>query len=234
MKRAPRQTAQEIDAAEETAAALIGKAISSIKPTDRDPGTVLIRVRGKRAGLLPAAALDALGVAIGGDWTQAVRDAAATHGLRSAAREDALRLLTRAAQSKAGLAQKLQRKGHARALSVEIAEELEAKRLINDELLAHNFVQSRLIGRRTGKNLLFISLIKRGVTREVASATLAELLPATSPIEDATRLARQRLARIKPGLEPQAVKRRVLGMLARRGYEFGVCLDAFKAAQKSP
>jgi regulatory protein len=70
-------------------------------------------------------------------------------------------------------------------------------------------------------------LRRKGVEAEVAAEALAELDPQTEA-DTALELATRKLRTMRG--EPDAIFRRLVGMLARKGYSGGVAVGAVKAA----
>lgn len=130
--------------------------------------------------------------------------------------EVALRLLEFRARSRAELRQRLSRRG-AGADAIEAAlDRLAAQGYVNDEAFARQWTESRL---RTGHGRRRIALELR--VKGVAGGTIRETLETLADPEEETvaaaRLARQRL-RLLRRLEPAAQRRRLYGLLQRRGY----------------
>lgn len=230
--RARKKQGKPDPAAAAEQAALIGLSISSIKPQRRDPLIVLIRVRGKRAGILPAGEVQAAGVSVGAEWTAALDERCRQFEQLHEVKTAALRLLSRAAQTRAGLLRKLQFKRFDGQLCGRVVADLERRGLVNDVLFAETFTQSRFATKRMGRSLIMAKMIQRGVPRQIASDAIAAYEPQRDPYVDALALVRKRAERIKAGLEPQAVRRRLFAMLARRGYDAGTCFRAVDAVLK--
>lgn len=212
---------------------LIGKAISSITPQSRDAMTVLIRVRGKRGGLLSLAEANALNLRVGDLWSERLAERCRAHEALSEVRTAALRLLTRAAQTKAGLLRKLKAKRYDAALCARVVAELEDRGLINDRLYADTFAQSRAKGKPMGARLALAKLAQRGVDRTTAHRAVTEHFGARDDHAEALRLVRTKLRRgSKPTDDRQALKRRLIALLSRRGFDSGVCIRAVNEALK--
>jgi len=212
---------------------LIGKAISSLTPQPRLDNALLIRVKGKRAGSITQADAQRLGLAVGVALTDELAESIRQAESRLLCRTAALRLLSRAAQTSAGLAQKLKRKQFALTDITPVVENLVARGLINDELYAQNFAASRTAGGRTGPRLLRTKLMQRGVPEAIINATLAELKPRRDQLADALALLNRTLSRSMSSrrvLEPSVQRRRLTALLARRGFDLPVCFEAVRQA----
>ncbi|NEA37098.1 RecX family transcriptional regulator [Streptomyces sp. SID13031] len=98
--------------------------------------------------------------------------------------------------------------------------------LIDDAAFATAWVESRHRGRGLGKRALAQELRRRGVDDEMARDALEELEPDQ---EEATAraLVRKKLRSMR-SLERQVAMRRLIGMLARKGYPGGLAMTIVK------
>lgn len=88
--------------------------------------------------------------------------------------------------------------------------------LIDDQAFAQAWVQSRHRGRGLAGRALAVELRRRGVADETVAEAVGELDP-----EQEERTARELIRRRVPatrGLDPVKRQRRLVGMLARKGY----------------
>lgn len=99
--------------------------------------------------------------------------------------------------------------------------------MIDDAAFARAWVTSRHQGRGLARRALANELRQRGVDAETATEALGEL-DETAEAETA-RLLVDRKLRTATGT-PDAVFRRLVGMLARKGYPAGVAVRAVKEA----
>ncbi|MFS0793446.1 regulatory protein RecX [Microbacterium sp. 1P10AE] len=98
---------------------------------------------------------------------------------------------------------------------------------LDDEAFAEQLAMSAIERRGQGRRAVVQTLRKRGIPREVADATVAEL-----PDDDAERaleFARSKIRGVS-GKDYDASLRRLAGQLARRGYASSVSLDAARQA----
>ena len=64
-------------------------------------------------------------------------------------------------------------------------------------------------------------LLRHGVSRTIADEALQEVLSESSEGEGAEQAAQKYLAvRVRPGIDPAVVRRRLVGFLTRRGYSW--------------
>lgn len=136
------------------------------------------------------------------------------------ARAYCLRLLTARARTRSELAGKLTQRGYPDDVSGRVLDRLADVGLINDEDFAEQWVRSRHTHAGKGKRALAVELRRKGVDDEVITTALADI-DAGAERRRAEQLVRTRLRREKLDDDPaeQAkVMRRLVGMLARRGY----------------
>lgn len=134
----------------------------------------------------------------------------------AAARDICLRLLSFSPRTRAQLADALRRKG----VDDEVAEQVLGRYtevgLIDDEAFARAWVQSRHNGRGLARRALAAELRQRGVADETVKDAVEELAPEQE--ESAAReLIAKRMAATR-GLDPTKRTRRIVGVLARKGY----------------
>lgn len=128
-------------------------------------------------------------------------------------KEQALNLLSYRARSKKELINRLKQKGTTPQLINEVIIELEAVGLINDFEFAQAWVRER--GKLYGPFRLRSELIKKGIAKEI----IDQVLNGINEVEVANKLAERWLERYK-NLAPEVVKRRLFGLLARRGISY--------------
>lgn len=139
---------------------------------------------------------------------------------RAKARELCLRLLTAKARTRAELAAALARRGVDEEVAHEVLARFSEVGLIDDAAFAESYVHSGHAYRGLGRRALTTQLRRRGVDEETAGAAVAAVGPADEE-EMARTLVRRGLAGGARGDEV-ATLRRLVGMLARRGYPEGL------------
>jgi regulatory protein len=100
--------------------------------------------------------------------------------------------------------------------------------LINDAMFASAWVESRHHGRGLGRRALAAELERRGVDRDEIEAAVGQLSPETE-LATARDLVRRRLSATR-GQPGPARMRRLVGMLARRGYPAGLAFRVVREA----
>ena len=140
------------------------------------------------------------------------------------ARAVCLRLLTARARTRAELAGQLTKRGYPDDVSAEVLDRLAAVGLVDDVGFAEQWVRSRRAHAGKGKRALAAELRTKGVDDDVITAALADI-DAGAERERAEQLVRDKLRRERLGDDDTKVMRRLVGMLARRGYHQSVALD---------
>ncbi|WKU04771.1 regulatory protein RecX [Micromonospora sp. HUAS LYJ1] len=143
------------------------------------------------------------------------------------AREICLRQLAVRPRTRAELAGALAKKGVSDEVSAQVLDRYDEVGIIDDAAFARAWVSSRHNGRGLARRALANELRQRGVDGEVASEALGELDEETEA--QTARALVDRKLRTARG-EPDAVFRRLVGMLARKGYPPGVAIRAVKDA----
>ena len=144
------------------------------------------------------------------------------------AREICLRLLTARPRSRAELATALGRKGIEPDVADRVLSRLSDVGLIDDSAFAEMVVQSGHRHRLMGKRALSAELQRRGVAHETAVEAVA-VIDASDEEQAARRLVERKL-RSMPGLDDSTRIRRLVGMLARRGYSEGLAYRVVRDA----
>ncbi|WP_343450155.1 regulatory protein RecX [Micromonospora oryzae] len=143
------------------------------------------------------------------------------------AREICLRQLAVRPRTRAELAAALAKREISEEVSAGVLDRYDEVGIIDDAAFARAWVSSRHAGRGLARRALANELRRRGVDGEVASEALDELDEETEA-ETARALVDRKLRTARG--EPDAVFRRLVGMLARKGYPPGVAIRAVKDA----
>lgn len=141
------------------------------------------------------------------------------------ARALCLRLLTARARTRSELEAQLAKRGYPDAVVVTVLDRLADVGLVDDADFAEQWVQSRRVNAGKGKRALAAELRTKGVHDEVIDAALAGI-DAGAERQRAEELVRTKLRRerLDDGAD-QKVMRRLVAMLARRGYDPGLAFD---------
>ncbi len=139
-----------------------------------------------------------------------------------------LRQLTAAPRTRAQLAQTLRRRGVPDEAAEAVLGRFAEVGLIDDATFASAWVESRHHGRGLGRRALEAELNQRGVDRDDIQAAVAKLTTETE-LATARALVQRRLTGTA-SLPSQARLRRLVGMLARKGYPAGL---AYRVAREA-
>lgn len=129
-------------------------------------------------------------------------------------REYALLLLSYRARSEKELRERLEKKGWSPSVIEAVLKNFKETGLVDDEKLAQRYVQDRITIGHKGKRRVQQELIRIGIAKELINRALAEA-------PDETTAAQMVLEHYLPRyqkLDPLTKKRRLAGLLARRGF----------------
>lgn len=134
----------------------------------------------------------------------------------SVARAIALRQLTAAPRTRAQLAEAMARRDVPAGVAEQVLGRLEEVGLVDDAEFARMWVESRHAGRGLARRALEHELRTKGVDAELAREA-AGVVDADAELAAAVALCRRRLPALR-GDEPARRDRRLLSLLARKGY----------------
>ncbi len=134
------------------------------------------------------------------------------------ARNAALRLLKSRDRSVHEIAQRLSRKGWKSGLIDQVTRDLLRIGLLDDEAMARRWVGLQLDRKPAGAPWLRSELSRRGVDKELIERVLEEYADQTGSEASALELLRRQSARYL-SLDRDRARRRMMGLLARRGFD---------------
>lgn len=147
------------------------------------------------------------------------------------AREICLRQLAVRPRTRLELAAALRRRGIADDVAAEVLERYSEVGIIDDRAFARAWVTSRHHGRGLARRALAGELRRKGIDAETAIGALSEL---DQEVEAQTaRALVERKLRTDRGGAPEARFRRLVGMLARKGYPAGLAIRVVKEALRA-
>jgi regulatory protein len=121
--------------------------------------------------------------------------------------------------SREELRKKLLRQEYLPGMVDEVLEELARLGYVNDERFAKTKALAAAQHKHHGPRRAMVELMRAGVKREVAEGAGGEVYENNDNIGEARRLAEKQAGRLRK-LEPQVARRRLVGMLVRRGFEY--------------
>lgn len=147
-------------------------------------------------------------------------------GTETQAKDLCLRLLTDRARSRAELAARLAKKGYSTDITERVLDRLTEVGLVNDADFAQQWVQSRHTYSGKGKRALAMELRRKGIGQEDASAALS-LIDSEDERVRAAELVAKKLRTLTVD-DRDRVIRRLVSMLARRGFPQGMAFEVVK------
>lgn len=147
------------------------------------------------------------------------------------AREAVYRLLASRARSRAELREALARKEVETGIIDSVLGKFVAAGLVDDAAFAEEWVASRRRSRGLGRRALRHELRKKGIDEEIIASVL-DAVDSDDEEEQARELVRRKLATSRGG-DATAVTRRLVSMLARRGYPEGLALRVVREELES-
>jgi regulatory protein len=144
------------------------------------------------------------------------------------ARALCLRLLTARARTRAELAGQLAKRGYPDDVSTRVLDRLAGVGLVDDADFAEQWVHSRQANAGKGKRALAAELHTKGVGKDVITAVLGGINPAAERGR-AEQLVRKKLRRENLSDDNIRVTRRLVAMLARRGFGQSMAYDVVSA-----
>ena len=137
-----------------------------------------------------------------------------------------LRLLTVRARTRAELAGQLAKRGYPDDVSTRVLDRLADVGLVDDVDFAEQWVHSRRVNAGKGKRALAAELHTKGVDNDVITSVLSDINP-DAERDRAEELVRKKLRRenLSDQTADARVTRRLVGMLARRGFSQGMAYD---------
>jgi regulatory protein len=121
--------------------------------------------------------------------------------------------------SRAELRKKLMRREYGPAIIDDVLNDLSRLGYLDDDRFARTKAIASSQHKRHGPRRAMVELLKAGVKSDVAQRALADVYQATDPSENARLLAQRQAPRLRK-LDPLVARRRLVGMLQRRGFDY--------------
>jgi regulatory protein len=192
--------------------------ITEISESNRRPGRFDVLVDGRRAAMLSVDGIVRLALHVGDEWTEPLAQRAADEAEALRVFDRGLAMLAVRAYAVRELRMGLLRKKEPEPLVDAAVARLVTLGALNDEVFARQFVRTSVS--REGIRRIQSELGRRGVSRELAAAAIAEVREEerVDPDEALDRIAARKLKTMSK-LDGPTKRRRLYGFLARRGYE---------------
>jgi regulatory protein len=127
----------------------------------------------------------------------------------------------------------LKKKGYALECAEDVTRQLQSARLVNDREFAYAFVRDRVKRKPTGRALLRMQLLAKGIPSSMADAVLADLISMESQQASALQAARRKVNMThswKNNPDEEKRKKRLLDFLLRRGFSYDIALKTVHTA----
>jgi regulatory protein len=131
----------------------------------------------------------------------------------------AMKYLQARLHSRAELRRKLVRREYGDQVIEGVLDDLTRMGYLDDARFAKTRAMSAAEHKHHGRRRAFVELLKAGVKRDVADAALNDVYEKTDSTAAARTLAERKAASLKR-LEPAVARRRLAGMLMRRGFDY--------------
>jgi len=142
------------------------------------------------------------------------------------AKQVLLRRLSNAPRTRKELAQDLKKKNIEEDVAQVALDRFEELGLINDQTFSDNFVSNTHQRRKLGKKALKQQLRSKGVSEEIANQAVSQISE-TDEFQAALALALKKMRSIQHD-DPQSQIRKIVGLLARKGYSAGLSFQVAK------
>ncbi|KRB72994.1 RecX family transcriptional regulator [Nocardioides sp. Root190] len=144
----------------------------------------------------------------------------------SVARKILLDQLSIKARSRHELEERLAKRNVPQDVAGRLLDRFEEVGLVDDEAFARAWIESRQRTRGLARTALAMELRRKGIADETAKTVLAEVDPGDE--DAAARQLVQKKLRTMRGLDQQVATRRLVGMLARKGYSPGMAYSVVR------
>jgi regulatory protein len=200
-----------------------------VRPSGKATGRVSLVVDGRSIGTLTTAAADALSLHDGPEWSPRLALVVARAFEEDEALVAASRLLDVRARSKGELADRLRQKRVKPEIAQKLIADLERAGTLNDAAFARAYAKAAA-RKPSGARLIESKLRAKHVDGDLAKRAAKTALEGRDLLADATLLAQKRARALPPKLDAAARSRRLLGLLARRGFDGEICRQAVRRA----
>jgi regulatory protein len=133
--------------------------------------------------------------------------------------DKAMDYLSQRLHSRAEIVRKLTRFEYGPNVIAAVLEDLARLNYLDDARYARTKAQSSADHKKHGKRRAFVDLMRAGVKGDVAEEALRDVYTPAGSIEIARKLAMKQAPRLRR-LDPAVARRRLTGMLQRRGFDY--------------
>ncbi len=133
--------------------------------------------------------------------------------------DTAIRSLESRLHGRSELKRKLMAKEFGEPIIDGVLDDLQRMDYLDDARFARARAESAAKVKHHGRRRAMVELTRRGIPRDVADAALGAVFTKESSLAGATELAEKQAPRLKR-LDPLVARRRLVGMLQRRGFDY--------------
>lgn len=200
--------------------------ITAIKPSATGKGRYVLYVAGKPVGTLPGKVIERLGLRIGMAYGAMTQGAVADAIQFDKALQCGIKHVSRKPLSEAELREKLQEENLERRLIDSVVTRLKELTLVNDAALCLQIIEHINAKKPAGPALIRQKLLARKIPEPTIERMLGDLAAqrdeqsgVTPTLAQAFSLAREKVKTLSDTLSIDAKRRRIAGLLARRGFD---------------
>jgi regulatory protein len=194
--------------------------ITKLQPTRRNPNRRSVHLDGRFAFALNLNVVAKFRLREGQTLSPGQIDEIRQGEVRQEVFDAALKSLQLRLHSRAELKRKLARKEFGRDIIEQVLDDLARLGYLDDARFAKTKALAAAKHKHHGRRRAYVDLLKSGVKADVANAALDDVYSdAGDSAAAASLLARKHAPRLRR-LDPQAARRRLAGMLQRRGFDY--------------
>lgn len=199
--------------------------ITAIVPSSRNPERASIRVNGRAVATLSNKHVADLDLRVGQPWTPELADRVAEAAQYDKALRKAMNRLARRAMSRRDLDRKLIDLEFDAPTRQRVLDRLAELGYLDDAAFGKALIRETVLRKPAGPFLLKQKLMQKGLDRTLIDRLVEDATETRDQTADAVDLLRRRL-RSMQRLDPAARRRRLYGLLARRGYDIDTISNA--------
>lgn len=203
--------------------------ITGLVASEKRVNHVVVKVGNRTVASLPLSVVVELGLGVGQEWDGALAEKVKESSAFSRALAAGMKSAGRRPLSRRRLEEKLRKAGWDDAMIARVAERLTRLGALDDEKLGRALVEEIQARKPAGPALLRAKLRQRGLENRLIEKLVQEAAddPTRDAVADAVELARKKLRGLER-FDPATRKRRLWGMLARRGFNGETISDAME------
>jgi len=141
----------------------------------------------------------------------------------------ALNKLSYRARSQSEIEKALKEKGYNDEVIKTTIDKLIKYKYLDDVTFANSLIKEKQIFSKAGKQKVKQELYRKGIDREIINQLLTENISDEEEYERALELAKERYTRLDPAEDRNSKYRKLSGLLARKGYSYGIISKVMRA-----